>query len=231
MKKIYLVCAWTLLLFATISVNAVLATQFIENAHNPTFLSAYQGAKIATSDNRGAQSSDSDGIQTTLAEGDARIPIVTNFLRRHESPLQPYEDWGKKLVAIADKYRIDFRLLPAIAMQESNLCKVIPAGTYNCLGFGIDKYETLGFDSYEAMFDRAARTLKQNYIDDGLTTPEKIMEKYTPSSDGSWASSVNQWIAEMKYDDHAKGLELKTNADMNEFVAGVSTSSAQTTQK
>lgn len=31
-----------------------------------------------------------------------------------------------KIVAIADKYNIDFRLLPAIAMQESNLCKSDP---------------------------------------------------------------------------------------------------------
>jgi hypothetical protein len=43
------------------------------------------------------------------------------------------------------------------------------------------------------------------------------MKKYTPSSDGSWASSVNQWMAEMRYDDHQAGREKKTDANVMEF--------------
>jgi hypothetical protein len=159
------------------------------------------------------------GVSTIIEYDDSRATIVANFLERYKSPLQPYDEYGEKLVAIADKYNIDFRLLPAIAMQESNLCKVIPPETYNCLGFGIHSRGTLGFDNYEAGFERAARELKANYIDRGLTTPEEIMTKYTPSSNGSWAASVNQWMAEMRYDDRALGKELKTDANVLEFVA------------
>ncbi len=159
----------------------------------------------------------SHDLKTNAEGADARAQIVANFLERYNSPLKPYEYYGTKIVAIADKYNIDFRLLPAIAMQESNLCKVIPPGSHNCLGFGIHERGTLAFDSYEANFERAARELKRNYIDIGLTTPELIQRKYTPSSNGSWAASVNQWMAEMRYDDKDSGRTKKTNADILEF--------------
>jgi hypothetical protein len=158
------------------------------------------------------------GVSTIIEYDDSRPAIVANFLERHNSPMEPHDEYGQKLVAIADKYNIDFRLLPAIAMQESNLCKAIPPGSYNCLGFGVHSRGTLGFDSYEAGFERAGREIKANYIDIGLTTPEEIMRKYTPSSNGSWAASVNQWMAEMRYDDRQLGRELKTDANVLEFV-------------
>lgn len=159
------------------------------------------------------------GMEASLEAEDARPAIVANFLERHNSPLQPYDHYGKVLVEIADRYGIDFRLLPAIAMQESNLCKAIPPGSNNCLGFGVHERGTLGFQKYEDGFERAAKELKKYYIDIGLTTPEQIMTKYTPSSNGSWANSVNQWMAEMRYDDRGKGRTEKTDADLLEFVS------------
>lgn len=172
------------------------------------------------------------GIETTMEIDDARPQIVANFLKRHNSPLEPAEHYGRVFVEIADRYGMDFRLLPAIAMQESNLCKSIPEGSYNCLGFGIHKRGTLGFESYEANFERAGREIKANYIDQGRTTPEEIMKKYTPSSNGSWAVSVNQWMAEMRYDDRQLGRELRQpGANVMEFVgevAGAATDSAET---
>lgn len=170
------------------------------------------------------------GIETMLETDDARPQIVANFLKRHSSPLEPAEHYGRVFVEIADRYGMDFRLLPAIAMQESNLCKSIPEGSHNCLGFGIHARGTLGFESYEANFERAGREIKKNYIDQGRTTPEEIMKKYTPSSNGSWAVSVNQWMAEMRYDDRQLGRELRQpGANVMEFVGEVAgTSSAQT---
>lgn len=158
------------------------------------------------------------GVDTIIETADARAELVANFLERHNSPLTPYEYYSQFLVDIADQYGIDFRLVPAIAMQESNLCKVIPEGSYNCLGFGVHSRGTLKFERYEDGFERAARELKANYIDRGLTTPEQIMRKYTPSSNGSWAASVNQWMAEMRYDDRQLGRELKQDADLLEFL-------------
>jgi hypothetical protein len=149
---------------------------------------------------------------------DARVILVQNFLERHQSPLAQEDNFGQVLVDLADQYNVDFRLLPSIAMQESNLCKVTPPGSYNCLGLGVHERGTWEFDSYEANFAAAAKILKKNYIDQGLTSPVEIMGKYTPKSNGSWAESVNQWMAEMRYDDREAGRELKTDANLLEFV-------------
>lgn len=225
MKKLWLIFAWVSLSVGVLLVNAVALDYFLSHGHLPLNiigLNTAQHGTVAAS----APTGDVKGVSTTVDEADARIPLVANFLRRYNAPMNP-DSFAKTLVIIADKYHIDFRLLPAIAMQESNLCKVIPTGTYNCLGFGIDEHQTLGFESFEANFDTAGRDLKKYYIDEGLTTPEQIMHKYTPKSPGTWADSVNQWMAEMRYDDHAKGLDLKTNANVLEFTSTATISAVQ----
>lgn len=162
-------------------------------------------------------------VTTSVEPADARTVLVQNFLERYKSPLLEEDpNFGEFFVKLADEYDLDFRLLPAIAMQESNLCKVVPEGTHNCLGLGIHKGGTWGFNSFEENFEAAAKILKKNYVDKGLTTPEQIMQKYNPTSaarDGSWAASVNQWMAEMRYDDRQKGRELKTDANLLEFAS------------
>lgn len=183
---------------------------------------AGSGAAIAASDGTTSERTipiplSDTGLKTAVQTADARTFIVANFLERHSSPLEPYDHFGRVLVETADRYDLDYRLLPAIMMQESNLCKSIPAGSYNCLGFGVHARGTLGFENYEAGFDRAAREIKERYIDIGLTTPEEIMTKYTPSSNGSWAFSVNQWIVEMEYNDRDRAREDRKNNDLLEF--------------
>ena len=199
---------------------------------NPTifaFGSEMSGVKIVETSLDSTENYENNlDFKTYLEAGDARPLIIANFLERHNSPLKPYDYYGVAIVEISDKYDIDFRLLPAIAMQESNLCKRIPPGSYNCLGFGIHERGTLMFDSYEANFERAARELKAYYIDQGRVTPELIMKKYTPSSDGSWARSVNQWMSEMRYDDRVLGREQKTDAYLLEFTSDASAAAEAT---
>lgn len=168
-------------------------------------------------------------LQVEKQAGDARIALVQNFLERHKSPILAEDpEFAKFLVELADTNGMDFRLLPAIAMQESNLCKVVPEGSHNCLGLGVHKRGTWGFETYRDNFTAAAKILKENYIDKGLTTTELIETKYNPTSanrDGSWAASVNQWMAEMRYDDRALGKQLKTDANLLEFTTDAETPS------
>ncbi len=159
----------------------------------------------------------SNGLQFDARTADARIEIISGFLTRYHSPLHPTDKYARVLVETADRYNLDYRLLPAIMMQESNLCKASDPSIHNCLGFGIHKRGTLAFDSYEESFDRAARELKERYIDQGLVTPEQIMTKYTPSSNGSWANSVNQWIAEMEFNSRDKGRESTLDFDLTAY--------------
>lgn len=126
---------------------------------------------------------------------DARVELVKQYLEGYNSPLTPY---AQKIVEEADKNKIDFRLIPAIAQKESNLCKLIPYGSYNCWGWGITSVSSLSFDSYEAGIETVSRGLKENYIDEGFITPEQIMTKYTPSSpNGAWAKGVRQFMSDI----------------------------------
>lgn len=126
---------------------------------------------------------------------DAVPEIIKSYLKRHNSPLLPHAD---ALVNTARSYRIDPRLLVAIAQQESNLCKKIPDDSFNCWGWGIHSRGTLRFTSYEDAIKAVTKGLSEKYFGEGLSTPEAIMGIYTPLSDGSWARGVQQFIDEMK---------------------------------
>src|SRR3989344_7879955 len=55
--------------------------------------------------------------ESSIDKADARAKIVENFFNDNKSVLAPY---AQTFVDVADKYKLDFRLLPAISMQESN---------------------------------------------------------------------------------------------------------------
>lgn len=134
-------------------------------------------------------------ISIELDVTDARSALIKNYLKRYKSPLVPY---AEKLVLEADKNNLDFRLLTAIARQESNLCRYAPEDTYNCWGWGIHKAGTLGFASFDEAIEVVSLGIKENYIDKGYTTPDEIMKKYTPHSNGSWANGVNSFIEDIR---------------------------------
>lgn len=134
-------------------------------------------------------------ISGSAAGADARVEIVRQYLEYYNSPLELY---ASLIVAISDQYGLDFRLLTAIAQQESNLCKKAPEGAFNCWGWGIHSKGTLRFSDYPTSIETVAKGLKEEYIDKGYDTVEEIMTKYTPLSNGSWASGVTQFMAEME---------------------------------
>lgn len=134
-------------------------------------------------------------IEGQAQASDARIEIIRQYLETYNSPLLPY---AQDLVSVADKYGLDFRLLVAIAQQESNLCKKAPSGTYNCWGWGIHSKGTLGFANYPDAMEEVAKGLREDYFDKGYVTTEQIMAKYTPNSSGSWAAGVEQFLSEME---------------------------------
>lgn len=133
-------------------------------------------------------------LKITVGEQDARITVVRDFFKRYKSDLFPYAD---EVILAADKYGLDYRLIPAIAMQESNLCKKAPKGSYNCWGFGIYGKKVTKFDNYADAIDTVTKTLANKYKANGLETPEQIMSKYTPGSNGSWADGVNHFMDQL----------------------------------
>lgn len=134
-------------------------------------------------------------INEEIYGDDARPVIIRKYLEKYKSPLAPYSDL---IYQLSKGYGYEYYWIVAIAQQESNLCKKIPEGSNNCWGYGIHKKGTLRFENYELALKSYAEYLKREYFDKGLNTPELIMSKYCPSSNGSWAKGVQQFIDEME---------------------------------
>lgn len=136
--------------------------------------------------------------KVTLSKEDARSIIINNFFASYKSPLANYAD---SFIKTADKYGLDYRLLPAISMQESNGAKILPHNSYNPFGYGIYGGKILKFNSFEEAIETVGKGIKENYIERGLTTPAQIMAKYTPPSlakGGPWAIGVSTFMEELR---------------------------------
>ena len=160
------------------------ATQKILEELNDEYNPAKQFARSAAPLVLGA-------YETNIEVKDARVANLKIFFRKYNSPLYDNAD---KIVEVSDRYQFDYRLLPAIAMQESGLCRVIPDDSHNCWGWGIYGNVVTRFDSYDEAIETVAKGIKKEYIDKGLITASAIMQKYTPSSSGSWAYAVNTFL-------------------------------------
>lgn len=145
-----------------------------------------------------AADTNSSSVSGQAVATDGRAVAIRNYLRQYSSPLEPH---AQELVEIGDKHGVDPNLLVAIAQQESNLCKKMPANSYNCWGFGIYGNKVTRFPSYPEAIDTVAKTLRKKYIDQGLDTPEEIMRRYTPPSvdiGGPWAMGIRQFLEELQ---------------------------------
>lgn len=129
-----------------------------------------------------------------IEQKDARVEAVRQFFARYKSPLEPY---AQDIVKTSEQYGLDYRLIPAIAMQESNLCKKIPKNSYNCWGYGIYGTQVKKFKNYPHAIDIVTKTLASEYKGKGLESPEQIMAKYTPSNTGAWARSVAYFMSQL----------------------------------
>lgn len=134
-------------------------------------------------------------LSGSITQEDGRAEKIRQFLAKYNSPLEPY---AQDLVNAADEYGLDHRLLAAIAMQESGLCKTIPDNSHNCWGFGIYGSTVTRFKDYKEGIYTVSKALATRYKQKGLVTPEQIMTMYTPSSNGSWAFSVNYFMSTLQ---------------------------------
>jgi hypothetical protein len=119
---------------------------------------------------------------------DAKVAALEKFFVRYDSPLVAYTE---ELVEAAEKHGLDYRLLPAIAMQESLLCLRAPEDTNNCWGFGIYGKKKTSFASLSRAIEVVSETLAREYHQKGLVEPEEIMTKYSPNNTNDWAGKVS----------------------------------------
>lgn len=163
------------------------------NFSEPVLVSGYQsqGGRVVAEKSLGNIFEKEAVVGESLVAEDARLGLIERYLAKYHSPLLPY---SKLILELSDSYDFDYYWMVAIAQQESNLCKKIPLNSFNCWGYGIHKKGTLRFENYELALKSFAEYLKREYFNKGYMTAEEIMKKYCPSSDGSWAYGVNQFI-------------------------------------
>jgi len=129
---------------------------------------------------------------------EARPLILGKFLESYHSPLAPYAGY---ILEVSEKYNLDWRLLTAIAGNESLFGRVVPHNSYNAWGWGVHSRGTVRFGSWEEGIERVARSLKEDFIDQGLVTLELMMSRYAPVSiqnDYPWADNVRFFMERLE---------------------------------
>lgn len=125
---------------------------------------------------------------------DDRITRLTKYLESKDSPLA-----GSAAMFIheADKYGLDWRLVAAIAGNESGFGHAIPSNSYNAWGWGIftGKRDGIHFSTWNDGIATVSEGLKQHYVDRGLTTVDQIGRVY--AADHTWAWKVNHFMEEI----------------------------------
>lgn len=134
-------------------------------------------------------------IQNEILPADSKTELVRQFFAKYKSPLEPY---AADIIAASDRYDIDFRLLPAIAMQESTLCRRVIQGSNNCWGFGIHGGKVTTFNNYPEAIETITKTLATKYRENGLVTPEEIAQMYNPTNTNNWVENVTSFMNLLK---------------------------------
>lgn len=140
-------------------------------------------------------------LGATVVAGDARSLLLTKFLKANDSPLTDFADY---ILDRADHYKIDYRLVPAIAMCESGVGKHIPShDSFNAWGVAVSTGTQSGakFPNWLYAIDWVSRYIREKYIDKGMTTPLTMGPVWAPPSvntGNSWANCVEYFMDEIR---------------------------------
>lgn len=122
---------------------------------------------------------------------DNRVEKLRAFLGFYNSPLAGY---ASVFIKTADKYGLDWKLVPAISGVESTFGKAIPYNSYNAYGWANGEYY---FQSWEDSIEIVSRTLRANYYNRGIDTVEKIAPIYAPPST-TWDGNVRFFMDKLE---------------------------------
>lgn len=133
--------------------------------------------------------SNSAKLSLVKTEGfsDLRAVKLNKYLKSHKSPLAMYSD---DFIYWADKYHLDWRLVPAITGVESTFGKRIPFKSYNAYGWANGDYK---FISWESSIEIVSKTLRKKYYDKGAVNIDKIADRYAPPS-STWGKNVKYFM-------------------------------------
>lgn len=124
-----------------------------------------------------------------------KIESLEKFFEAQKSPLR---DDADTFVRVAEKYGLDYRLLPAISCMESSCGKRMLPNSYNPFGWGIYGKNAIYFASFEEAIETVGKGISEKYVSKGLDTPEKIAPVYTPPNSVNWRNGVNFFISKIE---------------------------------
>jgi hypothetical protein len=186
-RKLLLVLLWFPITLVLLVINLTMLAA-MPRLYPPTLpLSA-----IAPGESGFAASSGTPAVlSASVIAGDARTLLLQKFLQ--STPMAPYADL---LVEQADQYGFDFRLLPAIAMCESNLGKRVPLKSgFNPFGIAVYTGSQYGkdFDSWDHAITWVSKYIYDKYYSQGITKLVDIQTYWAPpaaENGNSWATCV-----------------------------------------
>lgn len=123
------------------------------------------------------------------SEKDNRTEKLEKYLKLKNSP---YVNKADVFVKIADKYEIDYTLLPAISGIESSFGLYLVENSHNPFGWG-GGY--IYYDSWEDCIESVAKGIATYYPSD---IPEDIGPIYTPPNYVKWIKAVKQFQSEIR---------------------------------
>jgi len=107
---------------------------------------------------------------------------MTEVLKRYDAPLLSEVD---SFLEACEKYNLDCYLLPAISGVESTFGRFLIPGTYNSFGWGRG---VIAFTSFNQTIMTVGKGLRENYIDKGADTVDKIGRIYCEGD--TWSGKV-----------------------------------------
>lgn len=122
---------------------------------------------------------------------DPRAKILANYFKKYNSPL---ENQAQDFIDAADRFGMDWKLVPAISGVESTFGK--NSYGYNAWGWGIYGNNRLGFSSWKDGINTVSEGLRKNYLDKGLTNPYSMNRIYAASP--TWGSRVTYFMNDME---------------------------------
>lgn len=122
---------------------------------------------------------------------DSRAKILKDYLSQFNSPL---ENYSQDLVDAADTYKLDWKLVPAIAGVESTFGKQTPGG-YNGWGWGVYGTQAIYFKSWRDGIFTVAEGLREKYLNKGLDNPYSMNRIYAASP--YWGGHVDYFLNDL----------------------------------
>jgi len=131
---------------------------------------------------------------TNATSNDERVKKLKLFF---ESKQSPFANSAEHFINEADRLEIDWKLIPAIAGNESYFGQHIPANSFNAWGWAVFTGMRDGrhFASWEDGITVVSEGIKHNYIDKGAIAIEQIGRKY--AADPRWAAKVSFFMKQI----------------------------------